>query len=671
MKHRPHDSYDRRSAAGRRPLIALIGLILISDNIVSHGAAGMAMGQARVPEPTRAEVSYGEHERHVLDLWQADSKTPTPLAFVIHGGGWQGGSKERISRFVDVEQLLAAGISVAAINYRYVSHAPEAGIEPPVRVPLYDAARALQFVRSKASEWHIDKTRIGAAGGSAGACSSLWLAYHDDLADADSADPVARESTRLQCAAVIGAQTTLDPEQMKAWTPNSRYGGHAFGRRNFQQFLLERESILPWIAEYSPYALVTPDDPPVCLLYSASPAIGQVQKDPTHTANFGVKLQEKCDDVGVRCEFMHGVSAEARHVMATDFLIKTLKSKYRDGRPAATLRMNAKDHGIVLRYGDGPNQCDMLGARDAWVFEDQGTYYLHYDAAGPKGWLCSLAVSEDLLIWEKRGPVLDFGRPGEDDSASASYGVTYKEGGQWHMFYLGTPNVSAPPNLIPSFPYLTMKARSNGPGGPWIKQADVLPFRTQPDTYYSITASPGHVIKHGNEYLQFFSATTRKPGHPCVQRTLGIARTQDLNGPWTVDPNPMVPIEEQIENSTLYYEESNETWFLFTNHIGIDKGEYTDAIWVYWSKDLNKWDPANKAVVLDGENCTWSTKCNGLPSVVQMDTRLALFYDAPGGNSTSHMRRHIGLAWLDLPLSVPKKPVAKSTWSSPEDSMSV
>jgi hypothetical protein len=27
--------------------------------------------------------------------------------------------------------------------------------------------------------------------------------------------------------------------------------------------------------------------------------------------------------------------------------------------------------------------------------------------------------------------------------------------------------------------------------------------------------------------------------------------------------------------------------------------------------------------------------------------------DAPGGDSTSHMRRHIGLAWLALPLSAP------------------
>ena len=329
------------------------------------------------------------------------------------------------------------------------------------------------------------------------------------------------------------------------------------------------------------------------------------------------------------------------------------QSEYRDGRPEATLRMDAKDHGVVLRHGDGPDQCDILGARDVWVFEADGTYYMHYDGAGPKGWLCSLAVSTDLVHWEKKGPILEFGRLGEDDAKSAAYGVTYRDGNQWHMFYLGTPNVSGPPDLVPSFPYLTLKAKANGPAGPWIKQKDVVPFRPKSGTYYSITASPGQVIKHGDEFLQFFSATTRKPGNPCVQRTLGIARTKDLDGLWSVDSQPMVPIEEQIENSSLYYEESNRTWFLFTNHIGIDHGEYTDAIWVYWSKYPNRWDPKNKAVVLDGGNCTWSKKCIGLPSVVRVGSKLALFYDAPGGDSTSHMKRNIGLAWLDLPLSPP------------------
>jgi acetyl esterase/lipase len=178
-------------------------------------------------------------------------------------------------------------------------------VVPPVKGPLHDAARALQFVRSKAAEWNIDKTRIGATGGSAGACSSLWLAFHDDMADSKSSDPVSRESTRLWCAAVLGAQTTLDPQQMKEWTPNSKYGGHAFGFANFQEFLAGRDKILPWIAEYSPYALVTSDDPPVYITYKGTPAIGQDQEDPTHTANFGVKLQEKCKSVGVECEIVH------------------------------------------------------------------------------------------------------------------------------------------------------------------------------------------------------------------------------------------------------------------------------------------------------------------------------------------------------------------------------
>lgn len=284
------------------------------------------------PKPTHANVPYGEHERQVLDFWQAESSQPTPLLFFIHGGGWMAGDKARVA---NLEKYLAAGISVASINYRYVSQAHAAGAKPPVQWPLHDAARALQFVRSKAGEWKIDKARIGASGGSAGACSSLWLAFHDDLADPKSTDPVARESTRLWCAAVTGAQTTLDPREMKEWTPNSRYGSHAFGifkqvngkeAQDFEAFLAQREQILPWIQEYSPYALVTTDDPPIYLFYSAAPALGEAQKDPTHTANFGVKLQEKLRGVGVECELVYPGAPEVKHLQPHDYLIERLKA---------------------------------------------------------------------------------------------------------------------------------------------------------------------------------------------------------------------------------------------------------------------------------------------------------------------------------------------------------
>jgi hypothetical protein len=114
---------------------------------------------------------------------------------------------------------------------------------------------------------------------------------------------------------------------MKEWTPNSKYGGHAFGFGSFPQFLAGREKIVPWIAEYSPYALVSKDDPAVYLIYGAPPALGQEQKDPTHTANFGVKLQQHCKAIGVPCELQYPGTSEEAHATPTDFLIATLNAK--------------------------------------------------------------------------------------------------------------------------------------------------------------------------------------------------------------------------------------------------------------------------------------------------------------------------------------------------------
>ena len=275
-----------------------------------------------VPKPTRSEVSYGPHKRNVLDFWQAESDKPTPLVLVIHGGGWNSGSKEIVNRSVNVRALLDAGLSVAANNYRLIPQSQE--VVPPVKAPMHDSARALQFIRSKAAEWNIDPKRIGADGGSAGACTSLWLAYHDDMANPESDDPIARQSTRLLCIAVVGAQTTLDPAQAKEWIPNSRYGGHAFGKKNFAQALAERENILPWIAEYSPYALASKDDPPVALFYAKAPDMGKDQEDPTHSTNFGIGLQQRCLELGIECQVIHPGMARTRHQTPTELLIDRL-----------------------------------------------------------------------------------------------------------------------------------------------------------------------------------------------------------------------------------------------------------------------------------------------------------------------------------------------------------
>jgi acetyl esterase/lipase len=279
-------------------------------------------------QPTMANVAYGTHERQVLDFYQAKSEQPTPVLINFHGGGWRRGDKSDANNLLI--PALRDGISYVTVNYRLISNATAEGVVPPVKAPLEDAARAVQFVRSKAAEWNIDKNLVVLAGGSAGACSALWLAFHDDMADLQSQDPVARESTRPVFVIAAGAQTSLDPKQMREWTPNSNYGAHAFGfadhqSQNFEGFLAARESILPWINEYSPYELLTADDAPVFLQYPDTPALGQPQKDPTHTSNFGAKLKEKGDLLGVECVLVYPGAPETNYKNGATYLTQKLK----------------------------------------------------------------------------------------------------------------------------------------------------------------------------------------------------------------------------------------------------------------------------------------------------------------------------------------------------------
>ncbi len=281
--------------------------------------------------PTSAHVSYGEHERNKLDFWQAESETPTPVIMILHGGGWVAGSKVNVPRnprFPNLRAIVGEGISVVAINHRLIGKHTE-GVVPPVKGTLEDVARAVQFIRSKAREWNIDKDRIGSYGHSAGGCSSLWLAYHDDMADPKSEDPVARESTRLWCAAGSGAQTTLDPKQMNEWFASPGYGGHAFGdyafSKEFDRFLADREKLLPWIKEYSPWGLVSAGDPPVYLAYGNEPPASGLGPDSIHGVTFGVRLKKRCTELGVECHVVHPGAPGAKFKSPIDYLVATLK----------------------------------------------------------------------------------------------------------------------------------------------------------------------------------------------------------------------------------------------------------------------------------------------------------------------------------------------------------
>lgn len=154
--------------------------------------------------PTVKDIAYGDHERHRLDVWKPTNfSEPQPLVIFIHGGGFENGDKKSWRSHPGLQKVVAAGHAAAAINYPFRKH-------KPIQDILHDAARAVQFLRANAKEYGIDKTKLVGWGGSAGAGTSLWLTTRDDLADADSTDPVLRESSRLQAAVLYGTQATYD-----------------------------------------------------------------------------------------------------------------------------------------------------------------------------------------------------------------------------------------------------------------------------------------------------------------------------------------------------------------------------------------------------------------------------------------------------------------------------
>jgi hypothetical protein len=175
---------------------------------------------------------YGSHERNTFDIWLTESSEPVPLVIYIHGGGFKGGDKSKYYESEDLVNFLESGISVATINYRFMTEAPYG-----IMASLTDAKRCLQYIRFHSAKYNIDKTRIACSGGSAGAGTALWLAFSDDMADPQNEDLVLRESTRIACAGAFATQSTYDILQwedilgipMTKTPAQCRAIAHAFG----------------------------------------------------------------------------------------------------------------------------------------------------------------------------------------------------------------------------------------------------------------------------------------------------------------------------------------------------------------------------------------------------------------------------------------------------------
>jgi acetyl esterase/lipase len=250
--------------------------------------------------PTFKDVAYGAHKKERVNFWQSKSAKPVGVLLQIHGGGWMGGQKAETMH----KNHLNPGYHFASISYPLVN---EGAVQPAM---LNAALRAVQFLRYKAKAWNIDPQRIVVKGGSAGGCSSLLVALHDDVADPDSNDPVERFSSRVAGAQVAGAQTTMNPFVIKERIGENTFGNpmpyKPFGAETAQELMDNWDTYKELALKCSPVTHLSEDDPPLHLYYNVMREFPTTKgSNGIHSPIFGEIMLEACQKIGVECHLQY------------------------------------------------------------------------------------------------------------------------------------------------------------------------------------------------------------------------------------------------------------------------------------------------------------------------------------------------------------------------------
>ncbi|NJN16557.1 MAG: alpha/beta hydrolase [Oscillochloris sp.] len=205
-------------------------------------AADLFRGVAR-PQigPQTLSYSAADGSELLLDLYPAQTAGPAPLVVMIHGGAWEGGSRDDLPALN--HYLAGRGYSVAAISYRF---APQ----HPFPAASADVDAAIAFLRANAAELAIDPSRIVLIGRSAGGHLALLSAYRHN-------DP-----------AVRGVVSFYGPTDLHYGYANPRNPLVIETRRILEGFIAGTpETAAEQYSAASPISYVGPQTPPTLLLH--------------------------------------------------------------------------------------------------------------------------------------------------------------------------------------------------------------------------------------------------------------------------------------------------------------------------------------------------------------------------------------------------------------------
>lgn len=207
--------------------------------------------------------------------------------------------------FVSSHDMIQPPIFKPLVDRGYTVFAVVHGCQPRFQVDeiVADVNRAVRFVRHHAKDYGVDPDRLGVYGASAGGHLSLMLGTAGTPGDPSAADPVDRESSRVQAVACF-----FPPTDFLDWGGPGRERIHPTDhlppfRAAFDYRELDPKTML-WIPiaddarlrdkarAISPIAQVSPDDAPTFIIHGDADELVPLQQSQTFAA--------KLDEAGVK-----------------------------------------------------------------------------------------------------------------------------------------------------------------------------------------------------------------------------------------------------------------------------------------------------------------------------------------------------------------------------------
>jgi acetyl esterase/lipase len=154
-------------------LTLLISMSLLTSCQRNEDAKHAFAEQKNLPAKTIHNVAYGKDTAQQMDIYLPANRSfhTTKSIILIHGGGWNSGSKSDFATYIDSFQKRMPDYAIFNINYRLVNGS---NVFPTQE---HDVKAAIDFVVSNSMEYHVNKNKLVLLGASAGGHLALLQGY--------------------------------------------------------------------------------------------------------------------------------------------------------------------------------------------------------------------------------------------------------------------------------------------------------------------------------------------------------------------------------------------------------------------------------------------------------------------------------------------------------------